>query len=209
MTQDRPLGNDVALNPNDRQQLVDPFAPTRGHGLHWQDREPRERMLDFASLVRILQEHRWLIAGATGLGLVLAVISTLMTTPMYRADVTLEVNAPSVEILDEKARDSSVGQQPVGHRHNAGRPVVEPQPCRTGRPKSQPRRQSRVRRHRGRCGDAPADCRRQDPGRPQSRNPRGRAADRVQLRLGIAAPGRADRQRHRRRLHQFQPAAPL
>ena len=99
------MGNDVALAPADRQALVDPFAPTRGHGLHWQDRDQRDRTLDFASLVRILQEHRWLIAGATAIGLVLAVLVTLMTTPMYRADVTLEVNAPSVEILDEKQRD--------------------------------------------------------------------------------------------------------
>ena len=46
---------------------------------------------------------------AIGLGLVLAVLLTLMTTPMYRADVTLEVNAPSVEILDEKQRDRADG----------------------------------------------------------------------------------------------------
>jgi capsular exopolysaccharide synthesis family protein len=46
-----------------------------------------------------------LLAGAAVLGLVLAVLVTLMTTPLYRADVTLEVNAPSVEILDEKQRD--------------------------------------------------------------------------------------------------------
>ena len=101
------MGNDIALTPSDRQQLVDPFAPTRGHGLHWQEREQRDRSLDFASLVRILHEYRWLIAGATGLGLALAVLLTLMTTPMYRADVTLEVNSPSVEILNEKQRDNA------------------------------------------------------------------------------------------------------
>ena len=83
------MGNDVALTPGDRQQLADPFAPTRGHGLHWQDRPHVERSLDFASLVRIFVEYRWLIAGAVGVGLVLAVLVTLMTTPMYRADVTL------------------------------------------------------------------------------------------------------------------------
>ena len=103
------MGNDVALTPNDRQHLVDPFAPTRGHGLHWQDRESGQPSLDLASLVRILSEHRWLIAGAAGLGVVLAIIAALMTTPMYRADITLEVNAPSVEILDEKSGDSNAG----------------------------------------------------------------------------------------------------
>jgi capsular exopolysaccharide synthesis family protein len=100
------LGNDVALTPSDRQQLVDPFAPTRGHGLHWQD-AGAERSLDFASLVRILSEYRLLILGATGAGLAIAILMTLMTTPLYRADVTLEVNTPTVEILDEKKRESA------------------------------------------------------------------------------------------------------
>src|SRR4029453_4121933 len=105
--QDRSVGNDVALTPSDRQQLVDPVAPTRGQGLHWQDREQHDRSLDFASLVRILHEYRWLIGGTSVLGIVFAVLVTLMTTPMYRADVTLEVNAPSVEILNEKQRDNA------------------------------------------------------------------------------------------------------
>jgi capsular exopolysaccharide synthesis family protein len=99
------MGNDVALTPSDRQSLVDPFAPTRG--LHWQERDRHDRALDFAALVRILHEYRWLVAGAVGLGLLLGVLLTLVTTPLYRADVTLEVNAPSVEILDEKQRDAA------------------------------------------------------------------------------------------------------
>jgi len=101
------LGNDVALTPADRQQIVDPFAPGRGHGLHWQDRPHADRALDFASLVRILTEYRWLIAGTTGLGIVLALLAALMTTPMYRADVILEVSSPTVEILDENRRESA------------------------------------------------------------------------------------------------------
>lgn len=100
------MGNDVALTPSERQ-LADPFAPTRGHGLHWQDRSHPDSTLDFASLVRILNEYRWLILGAAGVGLALAILATLMTTPLYRADVTLEVNPPSIEILDEKKRESA------------------------------------------------------------------------------------------------------
>jgi capsular exopolysaccharide synthesis family protein len=101
------VGNDVALSPADRQQLVDPFAPTRGHGLHWQEGHRAERGLDFATLVRILNEHRWLIAGAVVVGLVLAILATLMTTPMYRAGVTLEVNPPTVEVMDEKKTENA------------------------------------------------------------------------------------------------------
>lgn len=102
------MGNDVALAPSDRQQLADPFAPTRGHGLHWQGQTQSGDGLDFAALVRILTEHRWLIAGATVVGLILAILATLMATPLYRADVTLEVNAPTVEILDERRRETAV-----------------------------------------------------------------------------------------------------
>jgi capsular exopolysaccharide synthesis family protein len=57
-------------------------------------------------LLRVLNEHRWIVAGAVIVGLVLAILVTLMTTPMYRADVTLEVNPPSVEVIDEHKSDT-------------------------------------------------------------------------------------------------------
>jgi capsular exopolysaccharide synthesis family protein len=105
------LGNDVALTPGERQALVDPFAPTRGFGLHWQEGNSRGQSLDLASLVRILNDHRWIIAGAVGLGLALAVLATLMTTPMYRADVTMEVSPPNVEIMDESKTKNAGGSE--------------------------------------------------------------------------------------------------
>ena len=64
--------------------------------------------LDLAYLLKIVREWRWLIVGAIGLGLAGAIIATLLTTPVYRAWVTLEVNPPSVEILDEKSREAAV-----------------------------------------------------------------------------------------------------
>jgi len=54
------VGNDVALTPGDRQQLVDPFAPTRGHGLHWHDQGHASRTLDLATLLRVMREWKWL-----------------------------------------------------------------------------------------------------------------------------------------------------
>jgi capsular exopolysaccharide synthesis family protein len=99
------------LTPGERQALVDPFAPTRGFGLHWQEGNSRGQSLDLASLVRILNDHRWIIAGAVGLGLALAVLATLMTTPMYRADVTMEVSPPNVEIMDESKTKNAGGSE--------------------------------------------------------------------------------------------------
>ncbi len=102
------MGNDVALTPGDRQ-LVEPFVPVR-HGLHWGDRGHPDRNLDFATLVRIVHEWRWLIAGAVILGLAGAIVVTLITKPMYRSNVTLEVNTPTVSVIDEKGAEAASGQ---------------------------------------------------------------------------------------------------
>jgi capsular exopolysaccharide synthesis family protein len=63
--------------------------------------------LDLPSLLRIISHWRWLILGAAALGVVAAIIVTLLTTPTYRSWVTLEVNPPAVEIMDEQQRDRS------------------------------------------------------------------------------------------------------
>ena len=63
--------------------------------------------LDLAAFVRIVTHWRWLILGALAIGLLLAVAVTMLTSPVYRAFVTLEVNPPSVEIMDEKAPERS------------------------------------------------------------------------------------------------------
>ena len=62
---------------------------------------------DLARILRIVHEWRWVILGGTLLGLLLAVLATLLTTPLYRAKVTLEVNPPHVEVMDDKKEDIS------------------------------------------------------------------------------------------------------
>jgi len=88
--------------PGDRQSLPEPFGPVRGHGLHLEDRNAAGDGLDLQSVLRILNEHRKLILAAMVVGLIGGLIMTLMTPKMYRAGVTLEVNAPKVEILNEE-----------------------------------------------------------------------------------------------------------
>lgn len=82
--------------------MPEPFGPVRGHGLHLEDRGGGSEGLDLQSFIRILNEHRKLILAAVIIGLIGGLIATLMTPKMYRADVTLEVNAPKVEILNEE-----------------------------------------------------------------------------------------------------------
>lgn len=72
-----------------------------------EDQVPGEGTLDIAALIKIVMAWRWLIAGAVLLGVLLAIIATMLTKPVYRASVTLEVNSPTVEIMDEQRRDQA------------------------------------------------------------------------------------------------------
>ncbi len=94
------MGNEIVY-PGDRQSLPEPFGPVRGQGLHLENRESGGG-LDLQALIRILNENRKLIIAAAIAGLIGGLIITLLTPKMYRADVTLEVNPPKVEILTEK-----------------------------------------------------------------------------------------------------------
>ncbi|WP_324749097.1 polysaccharide biosynthesis tyrosine autokinase [Sphingomonas sp. LY54] len=60
--------------------------------------------INLAMILRILSEWRWLILAAVAVGLAGAVLVTFLTAPAYRATATLEINPPSVAIMeDEKA----------------------------------------------------------------------------------------------------------
>jgi len=90
------LNRDIALR-DDRGWQVGPHLGAPGVAAP----QPQASTIDFARFLRILHEWRWLILAATALGLILAVLATLLTTPLYRARVSLEVNPPRVEIMDD------------------------------------------------------------------------------------------------------------
>ena len=97
------MNNNIAVA--DRQGwAVDRYSPD---GRQNATAGPEQPSLDLVALLRIISNWRWLIIGAVVLGLLGAIIMTLLTTPMYRSWVTLEVNPPSVEIMDEQSRDRS------------------------------------------------------------------------------------------------------
>jgi capsular exopolysaccharide synthesis family protein len=62
-------------------------------------------ILDFATFLRIVTHWKWLILGAVALGLAGAIILSLLTTPIYRAFVTMEANPPSVAVSDEQSQE--------------------------------------------------------------------------------------------------------
>jgi len=91
------LNRDISLRDDNPGWQVGPHL---GTGLPSAQPAPHPQ-IDIPRFLRILNEWRWLILGAALLGLFLGVLATLLTTPLYRADVTLEVNPPRVEIMDD------------------------------------------------------------------------------------------------------------
>lgn len=105
------MANDIALTRGERSAVahsrargggLSPFGEPAGYG--------EATSFDLSTLFRIAREWRWLILGAVALGVAGAIVVTLLTRPLYRSWVTLEVSPPSVEILDEKTRDAGPAQ---------------------------------------------------------------------------------------------------
>lgn len=94
------MGNDIAVNV-ERAGLPEPFGPVRGQGMHWSDRSPAAEGFTLEMILRILREHWKVVLASIIAGAALAVLVTLMTTPLYRAKVILEVSPPQVEALDD------------------------------------------------------------------------------------------------------------
>ena len=69
-------------------------------------------ILDFPTFIRIVEHWRWLVLGLAVAGLAGGLVFTLLTTPVYRAWVTLQANPPSFEVTDRESRDDN--GSPVG-----------------------------------------------------------------------------------------------
>jgi succinoglycan biosynthesis transport protein ExoP len=89
---------------NEGQWPIAPYPGPDGALGRWQRSYSAVNILDFHMLLRILHHWRWLVLGGLGVGLLGAVLVSLLTSPVYRASVTLEANPPSVAISDEQSR---------------------------------------------------------------------------------------------------------
>lgn len=63
--------------------------------------------LNLATLWRIAWAWRWLILSALGAGIGGAIMVTLLTTPTYKSTATLEINPPTVEVMENDKTGSN------------------------------------------------------------------------------------------------------
>lgn len=74
------------------------------------DYDVKPEGLDLPAMLRILWERRLLVLALTALGVALALIYSLLQTPLYKSTATLELNPPAVPILGSGGQDE---QSPV------------------------------------------------------------------------------------------------
>lgn len=100
------MNRDLALTNDEGAWPLDSYsqAPAVAH------RVEQSTVLDLPTLLRIIQNWRWLILTLAAAGAALGIAYALVTTPMYRAWVMLQVNPPTVEILDEGSSETVEGQ---------------------------------------------------------------------------------------------------
>jgi len=106
------MNNSIAV-PNQGPWPLSPYAPGQPQPL-----VPGRRIysaasiLDLPTFLRIVHHWRWLILGLVAIGLAAGTIMTLLTTPVYRASVTLEVNPPTVEVTSNQSKEQDAYQNP-------------------------------------------------------------------------------------------------
>lgn len=66
--------------------------------------EAESSSLELRDVIRVLSDHRRLIAAAGAIGLVLGIIGSLLMTPLYRATALLEINNQANEMVETSAR---------------------------------------------------------------------------------------------------------
>ena len=71
-----------------------------GQGMRLPDGGPQgDDDIDLQAYWRALVSRRWVVLGTTGLGVLVALILTLLATPIFRADTRLQINRDTVNVV--------------------------------------------------------------------------------------------------------------
>ena len=71
-----------------REQPLETFTPSSAY----MGPEPEEAGLDLRKYVWLLFKHRWLVLGSAGVFICLGLLATFLTTPVYQASTTIQIN---------------------------------------------------------------------------------------------------------------------
>ncbi|MBA3487477.1 MAG: hypothetical protein H0T88_09885, partial [Lysobacter sp.] len=75
---------------------------TAHHDLAMDLRQDRGVELDPRAYWKIVSDRRWIVLGILGAVMVLAVVLTLLTTPMYRALSTIQIQRDTIKVINSE-----------------------------------------------------------------------------------------------------------
>lgn len=107
-------GHDRLPAPSD-ERGGRPLAIARNAGqalgleLRQEEAPDRDDEIDLLAYWHILVKRRWLVLSTLGMVLVLALVATLLTTPIYRASAVLQIDSGSVRALQVEGMESDAG----------------------------------------------------------------------------------------------------
>ncbi len=95
----------ILVSPEGRSmaEMADP--------LDWRHEPESQLSAQFLSLLRLARKWKWLILGAALAGLVLGLVVTLLTTPIYRGAVTLQIEREAPKIVNVEGLTPTGGMQ--------------------------------------------------------------------------------------------------
>ncbi len=88
-------GEHLPASTDPRDHLPAHFAPSAAY----LEPAPQETQLDLRKYLWLMFRHRWLILGTTALCLFVGLINTLLTTPIYKATTTIQINRDTVDLV--------------------------------------------------------------------------------------------------------------
>jgi capsular exopolysaccharide synthesis family protein len=88
------------------------LAPPQSGGLdplRASEQEKSSDEIDLLNYWRILVKRRWTVLSVLGIVFTAVLVSTLLTTPIYRATSTLQIDRDTIEVVQVKGMESAVG----------------------------------------------------------------------------------------------------
>src|SRR5688572_21454477 len=96
------MNRDLTLTEGDGSWPLGPYNPAQ-----LPQAQEQASAMGLPRFLRIIREWRWLVLGVLAMSIAVAVAYTLLSTPLYRSWVTIEVYPPTVDVSEKESGEAA------------------------------------------------------------------------------------------------------